>query len=682
MNFPASPADDVVEELHGVKVPDPYRWLEETGSPRTRAWIEAQNRFARTWFDAAPSRRRIIERLTRLWKIPSYGIPWKRGGRYFYTANDGLRDQAVLYTLGSPDEEPRVLLDPNLFSADGTIAAMAYTVSEDGRHLAYEVSSGGSDWKEIRIREIATGQDLEDRLRWVKFSGLAWDPGGTGLYYNRYDEPEAASALVSANYFPKLCHHRLGTPQAEDRIVYERPDHPDWGFHAEVTEDGRTLIILVWKGTEQKNLVFYRDLTAPESPIRELITDFEAGFYLAGSEGSTLWLWTDLDAPRGRVIAVDLRAPERARWREIIPERDETLTSVSVVGEFLFAQYLANAHSLIRTHRLDGTYLRTVGLPGIGSAAGFHGRRRDDETFFAFSGFTSPDVIYRHEIVSGRSVVFRQPKLEFNPLDFETVQVFYASRDGTTIPMFLSHRRGLRRDGNNPTWLSGYGGFRISKTPAFSPAEMAWMEMGGVYAVPNLRGGGEFGEEWHEAGIREHKQNVFDDFIAAAEWLIANRYTSRTRLAIGGRSNGGLLVGACLVQRPELFGAVVAGVGVLDMLRFHKFTIGWAWTADYGSPDDPVMFPVLKAYSPLHNVRPGTSYPPTLMQTGDHDDRVVPAHSFKFAAALQAAQAGPAPILIRIETRAGHGPGKPTRMLIEEAADRIAFLARNLGMEG
>ncbi len=679
--YPHTPATDVVENLHGTEVADPYRWLEETGGPAARAWIDAQNRLTSGFLETIPGRSRIRERLSRLWEFPVYGVPWRRGRRIFYTCNEGLRNQALLYTMRTEEEEPRILLDPNLLSDDGTTSAGAYEVTDDARFLAYQVSAAGSDWVEIRVREVETGRDLEDRIRWVKFSAIAWEADGSAFYYSAYDEPSPERELLSANYNQKLLRHRLGTPQSEDLVVCERPGEKDLGFTGGVTEDGRYLVISVWRGSEQKNLIFYKDLSDPLGPVIELIREFEASWILAGNNGPIFWFWTDLDAPRGRLIAADLRSPSRARWVEILPEREETLLSVTMVGDHFVAHYLKDAHSLIRVHRLNGTYLRTVGLPGIGTVYGFDGRRDESGTFFSFASYTTPDTIYRHDMTTGVSTVFRRPKLDFNPSDYETSQVFYTSRDGTRIPMFLTHRRGLKRDGSHPAWLYGYGGFRISNTPAFSPAELAWMEMGGVYAVANLRGGGEYGEDWHQAGMKSRKQNVFDDFIAAAQWLVANRYTAPARLAIGGRSNGGLLVGACLTQRPDLFGAAVAGVGVFDMLRFHKFTIGWAWVSDYGSPDDPEMFPVLRAYSPLHNVKTGVSYPATLILTGDHDDRVVPAHSFKFAATLQAAQAGPAPILIRIDTKAGHGLGKPTRMLIEEAADRLAFLSRALGME-
>jgi prolyl oligopeptidase len=714
ITYPPARRADVVDDYHGTLVPDPYRWLEDPDSDETRAWIEAENALTEAFLAAVPARARIRRRLTELWDYEKYGVPFKRGGRYFLFQNDGLQNQSVLYTLDRLDGAPRPLLDPNLLSPDGTVALSGVAVSEDGTLLAYGLSVSGSDWQEWRVREVATGADLPDCLRWIKFSGTSWAHDGSGFFYSRYAEPNEKTMFEEANYFQKLYFHRLGTSQDEDVLIYERPDEKEWGFDGEVTEDGRYLVITVWQGTERRNRVFYweigdgrrdvggsspgagRDGTAghvaggdrPAAgnghsplPVVALLNDFDAAYHFIGNDGPLFWFQTDLDAPRGRVIAIDIRAPARASWREVIPEAAETLEGVSLVGDRFIARYLKDAHARVRVFALDGTHERDVVLPGLGTVEGFGGRRTDKETFYSFTGFTTPTTIYRYDVTTGESTVFRRPRVDFDPDDYETTQVFYPSMDGTRVPMFITHRKGLVRDGNLPTYLYGYGGFNISVTPAFSAAMLVWMEMGGVYAVANLRGGGEYGEEWHRAGMKHRKQNVFDDFIAAAEWLIAQGYTSPRRLAIGGGSNGGLLVGACLTQRPELFAAALPAVGVMDMLRFHKFTIGWGWVSDYGSPDDPEDFKALYAYSPLHNLRPGTAYPATLITTADHDDRVVPAHSFKFAAALQAAQGGPAPVLIRIETKAGHGAGKPTTKLIEEAADRWAFLVRVLAMD-
>ena len=676
--YPHTATVDQIDEYHGVRVADPYRWLEDTDAPAVKEWIEEQNRLTFSYLAEIPEREAIHKRLTQLWNYERYGLPQRRGGRYFYTRNDGLQNQSVLYMTSSLEGEPKVLLDPNTLSPDGTIALAGYEVSEDGRWLAYGLSVAGSDWEEWKVRDVASGQDLDDRVQWVKYSETSWTRDGLGFFYSRFDEPKQTSLHPETLYYQKLYYHRIGTPQSQDSLICERPDQKDWGFSGAVTEDGRYLIISVSKGTDDKNLIFYKDLAAPGGGVVELLREFEASYGLIGNDGPIFWFRTNLNAPRGRIIAIDLRAPARENWKEIVPEREESLSDVSMVGDRLLASYLKDAHTQVRVHQLDGTFIREVALPGLGSARGFNGRKDDPETFFVFASFTTPATIYRYDVQSGTVTLFRKPKVQFDPEDYQTEQIFYRSKDGTRVPMFLTHRKGIRLDGENPTLLTGYGGFNIPMTPYFSVRALVWMEAGGIYAVANLRGGGEYGEEWHQAGVKLQKQNVFDDFIAAAEWLIANRYTRTGRLAIDGGSNGGLLVGACMVQRPDLFGAVSSSVGVLDMLRFDKFTVGWAWVSDYGSPSDPEEFRALYAYSPLHNVKAGTSYPATLITTGDHDDRVLPAHSLKFAATLQAAQAGPAPILIRIETRAGHGGGKPMSMVIDEIADTHAFLVRAL----
>ncbi len=677
IQYPPTRTAGQVDDYHGVRVADPYRWLEDPDSPESRAWIEAQNEITFAHLRRIPERQRIRARLEKLWNYERYGVPFAEEGRYFFLKNDGLQNQSVLYTAESLAGAPRVLLDPNAFSADGTVALSVLSVSRDGRLLAYGLSSGGSDWIELKVRDVATGSDRDDHLKWVKFSGAAWLRDGSGFFYSRYDAPQPGQALEEANYYQKLYLHRLGTAQESDRLIYERRDHKEWGFAGDVTEDGRYLVIHVWKGTEIKNAIFCLDL-AGGGEVVEVLRDFDAAYDFLGNDGPLFWFRTDLDAPNGRIIGVDVRHPERARWRDIVPQSPEALDAVTVVGERFVAHYLKDARSVVRLYSLDGRLEKEIDLPGIGTASGFSGRRADRETFYAFSSFTFPATIYRYDFAGGRSEKYRRPRLDFRPEEYETRQVFYGSRDDTRVPMFITHRKGIVLDGSNPTYLYGYGGFKISETPEFSVSSLVWMEMGGVYAVANLRGGGEYGEEWHQAGMKLKKQNVFDDFIAAAEWLVSERYTSPSKLAIGGGSNGGLLVGACLNQRPDLFGAALPAVGVMDMLRFHKFTIGWAWVSDYGSPDDLEEFKALYAYSPLHNLRRGASYPAVLVTTADHDDRVVPAHSFKYAAALQAAQGGPAPVLIRIETRAGHGAGKPTTKLIEEAADRWTFLVRHL----
>jgi prolyl oligopeptidase len=687
--YPQAKKVDQIDDYHGVKVADPYRWLENPDSADSRAWIEAENKLTFDFLNQIPERAKIKERLTKLWNYEKYGPPFKEGGRYFYFKNDGLQNQNVLYTLKSLDAEPRVLLDPNKLSTDGTVALSGYAVSEDGKYLAYGLSTSGSDWQEWKVREIETGNDLSDQIKWVKFSGASWTTDGKGFFYSRYDEPNEKTKLEDANYYQKLFYHRLGSPQSEDVLVYERKDQKEWGFDGRVTEDGRYLVVSVWQGTDPKNLVFYKDLqnsTASgseraENKVVELINEFEAAYNFISNDGPLFWFRTDKDAPRGRVIAIDTRNPGRANWKELVPQAAETLEGVNLVGDHFIASYLKDARAQIKLFGLGGKFAREVELPGIGSAAGFGGKRKDSETFYAFTSFTTPTTIYRYDVKTGKSEVYRKPKVDFDPNAYETRQVFYKSKDGTRVPMFITSKKGLKLNGQNPTLLYGYGGFSVSLTPAFSISNLVWMEMGGVYAQPNLRGGAEYGEEWHLAGTKSSKQNVFDDFIAAAEWLIANKYTSTPKLAIQGGSNGGLLVGALITQRPDLFGAALPAVGVMDMLRFHKFTIGWAWTSDYGSPDNPEDFKALYAYSPLHNIKSGVKYPATLITTADHDDRVVPAHSFKFAATLQAAQAGDAPTLIRIETKAGHGAGKPTSKIIEEISDVWGFLARALDMK-
>ncbi len=688
MNYPIAKKVDQVDDYHGTKVADPYRWLEDPDAPGTRAWVEAENKVTFDFLNQISERARIKARLTKLWDFERFDIPFKESDRYFYFKNDGLQNQNVLYTLQTLAGQPQVLLDPNKLSADGTVALSGQAVSDDGKYLAYGLSSSGSDWMEWKVREVGTGRDLTDHLKWVKFSGASWTNDGKGFFYSRYDEPNEKTKHEAVNYFQKLYYHHLGTPQSEDALIYERKDQKEWGFSGNVTEDGRYLIITIWEGTDPRNRVFYKDLShSVSSPtvkegVVELLPNLEAAYNFIGNDGPVFYFRTDRHAARGRVILINTTTPHGSGdWTEVIPQAEETLESVTLVGDHFIASYLKDARAQIKLFDLTGKFVREVALPGIGTALGFGGKRKDTETFYAFTSFTTPTTIYRYDIKSGKSTVYRQPKVDFNPNNYETKQVFYASKDSTRVPMFITHKKGLKLDGQNPTVLYGYGGFNVSLTPAFSISNLVWMEMGGVYAQPNLRGGGEYGEEWHLAGTKLKKQNVFDDFIAAAEWLIANKYTSTPKLAIYGGSNGGLLVGACMTQRPDLFGAALPAVGVMDMLRFHKFTIGWAWVSDYGSSDNADEFKALYAYSPLHNLKPGTKYPATLITTADHDDRVVPAHSFKFAAALQAAQAGDAPVLIRIETKAGHGAGKPTAKVIEEIADRWGFLVRVLGVK-
>jgi prolyl oligopeptidase len=679
ISYPAAPRGMQVDDYHGTKVADPYRWLEDADSAETHAWVEAENKLTFGYLATLPHRAEIRQRLTKLWDYERFSVPMERGGRYFYSRNNGLQNQSVLYWTDSLHGEPRLLLDPNTLSKDGTVALGGESISEDGKYLAYALATAGSDWQEWHVREVATGKDLPDTLQWVKFSGAAWLKDGSGFFYGRYPAPEAgAAALRDANYGQKLYFHRLGTPQSEDTLVYERPDNREMEFGATVTDDGRYLLITVNQGTESKNRLYYKDLTVKDAPVVKLLDQFDAQYQVIDNEGTLFWIQTTLNAPRGRVIAIDIAHPEPSNWKTVIPESSETMQGVSLFGDLFYVTYLKDARSQVRLYALDGTAAGELALPGLGTAEGFGGRRHDKQTFYAYTSFTTPSTIYRYDLAAQTSTIFRQPKVDFDPSRYETKQVFYTSKDGTRIPMFLTYKKGIRLDGSNPTLLYAYGGFDISLTPAFSIGNLVWLEMGGIYAQPNLRGGGEYGEQWHLDGTKLKKQNVFDDFIAAAEWLITNHYTSTPKLAIRGGSNGGLLIGAVLTQRPDLFGAALPAVGVLDMLRYQKFTIGWAWASDYGTADNPEEFHALYKYSPLHNVKAGTHYPPTLITTGDHDDRVVPGHSFKFAATLQAAQGGEAPVLIRIETRAGHGAGKPTAKLIEETADLWTFLAHAL----
>jgi prolyl oligopeptidase len=685
--YPTAKVDDVVDDYHGTKVADPYRWLEDVDSADTLKWVAAENEVTFGYLATIPIRDKIKQRLTKLWDYERYGAPEMEGGRYFYFKNDGLQNQAVLYwapSLADVDTKSKVLLDPNTLSADGTVALSGMSITEDGKRMAYGLSASGSDWQEWHVRDVESGKDLDDKLEWIKFSGISWTKDGKGFYYSRYDAPaDESKKMEAANYYQKLYFHKLGDAQTKDELIYKRDDEKEWSFGADITEDGAYLILYVSKGTDPKNQFFYKELTKKDAKVVELVNDFANGYQYLANDGPIFFFKTDLDAPRGRIISVDLRKPDRKNWKEIVPQAADTIEYVNVLDkDKLVVGYLKDAHSEAKIFTLAGKLVREVELPGLGSAGGFGGRRGYTETFYSYTSYTVPTAIYRYDMKTGKSTIFKQPKVDFDPSQYETKQVFYESKDKTKIPLFITYKKGIKLDGSNPTYLYGYGGFDISLTPAFSSEMVVWLEMGGVYAVANLRGGGEYGEEWHKAGTKQHKQNVFDDFIAAAEYMIAEKWTSTPKLSIGGGSNGGLLVGACLTQRPDLYGAAVPQVGVMDMLRFHKFTIGWAWVDDYGSSDDPEMFPVLRAYSPYHNLKKGTKYPATLVMTADHDDRVVPGHSFKFAAALQADQAGDAPVLIRIDTKAGHGAGKPTAKIIEGVTDRWAFLVKALGMEG
>nr|WP_201443464.1 prolyl oligopeptidase family serine peptidase [Pirellula staleyi] len=680
LTYPATLRTDHVDTYHGEPIADPYRWLEDPDSAETKAWVDAQSEVTRGYLDTIAARTAIRAKLEKIWNFERFGLPVKREHRYFYSRNDGLQNQSVIYTKLGLDGEPRMLLDPNTLSKDGTVALSDWTATDDGKLMAVGISSAGSDWTEYKVLDVETGKFLDDHLKWIKFSGASWTNDGSGFFYSRYDEPEPGTTFTGANHYQKLYFHKLGDPQSSDTLIYKRDDEKEWGFGGDVSEDGKLLLISVWKGTLRKQQLFVKRLDVADAPVQQLITGFDAEYHAIGNMGDTLLVYTTLDAPLGRVIACNINNPARNSWKEVIPQSNEPLKGVGYVGGQLIAHYLKDAISVVRRFQTDGTLIGDVELPGIGSAGGFGGRSDATETFFTFTNYVTPASIYRLDLATGKSTLFQTPKVDFDPSKYETKMVQVPSKDGTLVPMTIVHKKGLVLDGTNPTTLYAYGGFNIPLTPGFSVSTAVWLEMGGIYAAAGLRGGGERGEAWHEAGMLDRKQNVFDDFHACAEWLIKEKYTSPKKLAIRGGSNGGLLVGAAMTQRPELYGACVPAVGVLDMLRFHQFTIGWAWVSEYGSSADAEQYKVLKAYSPLHNLKPGTAYPPTLVMTGDHDDRVVPAHSFKFAAELQHAHAGDAPVLIRIEKSAGHGAGTPTSKLIDSAADVLAFLHKALAM--
>jgi prolyl oligopeptidase len=682
LSYPDTRTVDHVDDYFGTSVPDPYRWLEDLDSPETAEWVEAQNRVTEAYLSAIPERAAITARLTELWDYERYGTPSREGDRYVFARNDGLQNQAVIYHADSLTAAPEVLLDPNELSPDGTVAVSDLSFSADGRYMAYSLADGGSDWVEWHVRDVEAGEDLPDVLTHSKFGGAAWRRDGAGFYYNHYIVPDGTQSLSAVNRDQKVYFHALGSSQDDDILVYERPDHPDWIFAADVTEDGRLLVVYQAEGTDPKVRVFVQDLTDSAGRIEPWLDEFDAEYRVVGNDGDRMYVYTNKEAPRYRLVAIDRRDPAVA-WETLIsePSGRDVLANVSMIADRFVVVLRTDAHEQLKVYGLDGAFERDVPLPTIGAVGGVSGKRTHTEGFYSFTSFTYPTSVFRYDFGTSVSSVFRQPEVSFDPDEYETSQVFYASKDGTRVPMFLSYRKGLERDGTNPTILYGYGGFAIAMTPAFSAANLHWMELGGIYAVANIRGGNEYGQEWHDAGRLDHKQNVFDDFISAAEFLIAEGYTSTPKLAISGGSNGGLLVGAVVNQRPDLVGAALPAVGVMDMLRFHEFTIGWAWTSDYGSSETEEGFETLIEYSPLHNIEPGVRYPATLITTADHDDRVVPSHSFKYAATLQRAQSGEAPVLIRIETRAGHGAGKPTTKRIEERADVVAFLVRVLNIE-
>ena len=679
--YPTARRDPQPDTYFGTEVPDPYRWLEDADSAETTAWVTAENEVTFAYLDQIPFRDKLRERLTQLWNYERYGVPSQEGNLLIFSKNDGLQNQAVVYALpvGQPLDAAEVLLDPNQFSEEGTTALMGLHFSPDHRHLAYTTSGGGSDWQQIRLLDMQSRLPLPDTLNWVKVSGVAW--AGAGFYYSAYDAPRPGeAALAGKNEFHKVYYHRLGTPQSADELVYDDPDMA-LGFRiADVTEDERWLCLSLTDGLSDGNRLLVRDLHDPAQAHgwTTIQPSYEFDTSVIGSLGDELLLYTNDHAPNYRVVRVDPRRP--ADWQEVLPETAEKLEGISLAAGCLLATYLHDASSRVRVYSEAGAWRHDVALPAIGTAGGFGGRRDDKALYYAFTSFTYPTTIYQYNPATNVSTVFKAPTVDVQPADYETTQVFYESKDGTRVPMFITHKKGLELNGQNPTYLYAYGGFNVSLTPGFSVARMLWLEQGGVLAIPNLRGGGEYGEAWHQAGMTPHKQNVFDDFTAAAETLFAHGYTSPAKLAIAGGSNGGLLVGAILTQRPELCRVALPAVGVMDMLKYQKFTIGWNWAPEYGTSDDEAQFRNLLAYSPLHNLKSGTAYPATLITTADHDDRVVPAHSFKFAAELQACQAGPTPVLIRIDVNAGHGAGKSTQLQIAEWADVWSFVFYNLGV--
>jgi prolyl oligopeptidase len=673
-----------VETYFGTKVADPYRWLEDPDSPESKAWVEAQNRASFAYLGRIPGSHALRERLTALWNYPRMSLPFREAGKLFFTRNTGLQKQSVLFLQTAPGAQARVLLDPNLLSPDGSVRVSSYSVSPTGKHLAYARSQGGADWKEFWVREIESGKDLEDRVRWAKFTGASWTKDGRGFFYARYPEPPKGQELRSVTLNHQLHFHTLGTSQADDGLIFELKGKPDWGVSARVSEDGRYVFIEASKGTDPKTQLYYLFLGEPKSPdvtspVRPLVPEYDAAYNAIGNVGDTFYVLTDLEAPKRRVIAIDRGNPERAAWKTIVPESKHAMDAAALVGGKIVAHYLVDAKSRVAIFSRDGRPLGDLPLPGIGTVGGLSGRDDTPELFYSFASYLIPTSVFRRDLATGSDERVFEPKTAFEGGAYETRQVFYTSKDGTKVPMFVTGKKGLPRNGLNPTILYGYGGFSISEQPYFSPSIAAWLELGGVWAAANLRGGGEYGEEWHRAGMLSKKQTVFDDFLAAAEYLIREGYTSPAKLAIEGGSNGGLLVGAAMTQRPDLFAVALPVVGVLDMLRYHKFSAGVFWVPEYGTADEEAGFRTLHAYSPLHRLKPGTCYPATLLVTADHDDRVVPAHSFKYAAALQAAQGCKRPAIIRIETQASHGY-RPTDKKIAEAADMLAFTAGNLGL--
>lgn len=677
ITYPNSKKTDVTDAYFGKTVADPYRWLENDRSEETGEWVKAQNTVTESYLSAIPYRKQIKDRLTKLWNYPRYSVPFHEGDYYFFSKNNGIQNQSVLYIQDALHSEPRVFLDPNKLSEDGTVALGSYSVSKDGKYFAYSISKAGSDWSEINVKETKTGNVLSDKIEWVKFSGISWK--GNGFYYSRYDQPAQGKELSLKNEYHKVYYHKIGDPQSSDVLVYENPAYPLRNYSAGTTEDEQYLVLHETE-TTSGNSLYIKDLGQPDSKFIKIAEGFRFDYNVVHNVGNIFYILTNDGAPRNRLVAINLSNPSPDNWRVIIPEKNEVLQSVQIAGGKFVVEYMKDATSKAYVYNLDGSLVHEINLPGIGTLAGFSSKEKESLAFYSYTSFTFPSTIYTYDINTNKSEVLYAAEIDFNSDEYVSKQEFFTSKDGTRVPMFIVHKKGLKMDGSNPVYLYGYGGFNISQTPAFSASRLLFLENNGIFAVVNLRGGGEYGEEWHRAGTKLQKQNVFDDFISAAEYLVSQKYTAAKKIAIAGGSNGGLLVGACMTQRPDLFGVALPAVGVMDMLRFHKFTIGWAWTGDYGSSDNEEEFNYLLGYSPLHNIKKGGCYPATLITTADHDDRVVPAHSFKFAATLQEAQSCSNPTLIRIETKAGHGAGKPISKMIDEATDIWSFTFHNLGV--
>ena len=678
INYPKAPTSNTIDEYFGEKVSDPYRPLENDRSEETKSWVDAENIVTNNYLKKIPFRNKLLKRLTELSNYERYGIPFKKYGKWYVYFNNGLQNQSVLYQMEKLGGKKHTLLDPNTLSSDGTVALQDISFSHNGKYLAYVISRSGSDWREIYIKDLSTGKNLTDQIKWVKFSGAVWC--GNGFYYSAYDKPTKGKEFSSKNEVHKVYYHKIGTPQSQDELFYQNPSRPLSFYDVSINKE-ETIMFLFESGAGSGNNLYVRDLRKPNSQLIQLTDNMDLQYFPVEVKDDKVYILTNYNAPKKRLMVMDINNPSLKNWKEIIPESNNVLENVTFTNGKLIAQYNKDASTHAYLYDLNGNIIREITLPGLGSAS-FSGERNQKETFYSFSSFTTPGTIYMYDTDTNQSKVFIAPKVKFKSNDFITEQIFFKSKDGTKIPMFLTYKKGLKRNSKNPVFLYGYGGFNIALGPSFSPMRIPFLESGGIYAQASLRGGSEYGEQWHIAGTKMNKQNVFDDFISAAEWLIENKYTSSKYMAIVGGSNGGLLVGACMTQRPDLFQVCVPQVGVMDMLRYHKFTIGWNWASDYGtSEDSKEMFEYLKSYSPLHNIKPNTKYPATLITTADHDDRVVPAHSFKFAATLQNCQLGSSPILIRIDTKAGHGGGKPLSKRLEESADIYSFILYNMGLK-